>query len=92
MMGCLKHKRYKAKLKPRCDCVECWRMFLDKTDNYQVVCQEMDSRGMNDISGTVIAEFDPGPNDVRLIMEMLVSKKKEFEQKYFERNNNGSNI
>lgn len=82
MNKCIKHKRYKAILKPRCDCVECWRMFLDKSADYQTICCEIERRKLQ---GTVVAEFDPGTNEERLINNMLIEKKKEMEHNYLER-------
>lgn len=78
-MRCKKHKRYKAILKPRCDCVDCWRIFLSKTATYNDVCKEIDKR--EPAPGTTfIAEFDPGTNEEREINHMLADYKKELEE------------
>ena len=74
-MRCNKHKRYKAKLRPRCDCVDCWQMFLEETATYNDVCKEIDRRTPKD-SPTISYVIDMGPNP---IMEMLIDCKKKFE-------------
>lgn len=84
-MRCLKHKRYKAKLPPRCDCVECWRMFVEKSADYQIICREIERR-----SGEM--SIERGIDDETLIFELLMNKKKEIENDYLERKNNGSEI
>lgn len=80
-MRCLQHKRYKGILRPRTDCVECWQIFLSKSADYNVVCKEIESR--KPVGETFIAEFDPGPNEARLIRHMLYNKKKEMEERYY---------
>lgn len=77
MYKCRFHKRYKAKLKPRCDCVECWRMFLEKTDNYQIICQEIEYREIN--GRTIVQETC---TDKILIQQMLMDKKREIENNF----------
>ena len=80
-----KHKRYKAKLPPRCECVECWRMYVEKSGDYQIICREIERR-LGDSS------IERGLDDETLILHILEDKKKEIENKYLERKNNGSNI
>lgn len=43
-MICLKHKTYKGIIKPRVDCLDCWRVWIEKSSNYQSICQEIDKR------------------------------------------------
>ena len=36
-MRCKKHKRYKAKLRPRCSCLECWMMYIESHLNMETI-------------------------------------------------------
>ena len=78
-MRCKAHKRYKAKLRPRCDCVECWQMFLENTADYNDVCLSLDIRDPQE--GTYARAFDGGTNEEILIRHMLFDKKRELEKK-----------
>ena len=78
-MRCRQHRRYKAKLRPRIDCVDCWRIYLSQTATYNDVCQEIDRRLPKDEPGISYAiDFEPTP-----IMDLLIEAKKELETKYF---------
>jgi len=77
-MRCTQHKRYKAKLRPRIDCVVCWRIYLSQTATYQDICQEIDSRLPKDKTGVSYAiSFGLEP-----IMALLIEAKKELEDFY----------
>jgi len=36
-MKCKKHKRYKAKLRPRCSCLDCWMMYIESNLSLETV-------------------------------------------------------
>ena len=76
IMRCKKHKRYEAKLRPRCNCVGCWSMFLNKTANYNDVCKEIERRE-GPKTGSII--LDCGSIEEFMIDSMLRDKKKELE-------------
>ncbi len=77
-MRCKQHKRYKAILRPRIDCVDCWRIYLTQTATYNDICQEIDRRTLKDIPGiTYIIDFRIEP-----IMELLIEFKAKLEDFY----------
>jgi len=71
-MRCNKHKRYKAKLRPRCDCIECWEIFLEDTATYNDICKELKRR---ESTGTYAIGFGLEP-----IVGMLRDYKNKFEE------------
>lgn len=73
-MRCKQHKRYKAKLRPRIDCVGCWEVYLSQTATYHDICTELKLREPKE-GGTYAKDFEPEP-----IMDMLREAKKELEQ------------
>lgn len=72
-MRCKMHKRYKGVLRPRCSCVDCWGIFLDRAD-YQTICQEIDRRSPEPC-GTYV-EQNPC-SDEGMVLSILENKKKE---------------
>lgn len=74
-MRCQQHKRYKATLRPRIDCVDCWIIYLSQTATYNDICQEIDRRLPKDEPGVSHAiDFGPEP-----IMDLLIETKTQLE-------------
>jgi len=79
-MKCNIHKRYKAKLKPRSQCIQCWNIFLESEHaNYSSICQEIDRRTLKNIPGVSYVDTSWDFPDENTVMQMLKDKKKEME-------------
>ena len=77
-MRCKQHRRYKAKLRPRIDCVDCWKIYLSQTATYDDIRQEIDRRLPKYEPGASYAiGFGPEP-----IIDLLIEAKKELEIQY----------
>lgn len=82
MMKCKTHKRYKTKLRPRSDCIACWKMFLDSDiTDYRFVCQEIDRRSPKNYSGISYIDISWELSDENTILQMLKDKKQKIEEK-----------
>jgi hypothetical protein len=78
MKYCKEHKRYKGKLRPKCDCVKCWQLFLEKTAGYYDVCEKIDNiKHKYDDCSTFIESYS---DDIIIILKMLEEKKEEMEK------------
>ena len=75
-MRCRSHRRYKAKLKPRIDCLNCWIMYLDKNPSLEVVQQEIHDRTYIPPGYSYVDNWD---TDHMAIMNLLRAKQEEFQ-------------
>lgn len=67
-MRCKKHRRYKAKLRPRCGCLICWIMYIE--NNFNITNIE---KGIE-----YIREKDIYNDDNMGILNYLMKKKNEL--------------
>lgn len=74
-MRCKKHKRYKAKLRPRCNCLDCWKMYIESHLNLDVLNDAIDYQE-NMYGGS---SFEYGSNDDNIVINYLREKKKELD-------------
>jgi hypothetical protein len=44
IMRCKAHPRYKGFLKPKCDCVDCWCIWLGRNGSIDVALEEIEKR------------------------------------------------
>ena len=73
-MRCKKHKRYKAQLKPQGDCWDCWKIYLEKCSDINIV--EMEIYDRNKVSpGCTYVQMDDIKQNV---LNLLLNKKKEM--------------
>ena len=78
-MKCKKHPRYKALKKPRCECYECWQMFVKRTADYQMVCKEIEWRTKEESGTTYARGFFSNES---AIVSLLKGRKRAFEEEF----------
>lgn len=80
-MRCKTHRRYKAKLPPRCNCFDCWVVYLDKHPSLEIVEKEIHDRTYREPGGTYVENCD---TEEMLILNLLFAKRKELKGEYNE--------
>jgi hypothetical protein len=56
-MRCKAHPRYKGILKPRCTCLQCWHIYLDKNPSLEIVREELERIESVPQGCSVVADF-----------------------------------
>ena len=74
-MRCKTHRRYKAKMKPQCDCLDCWLIYLDTNPPVGIIEQEIHNRTYVP-PGYSYVEME---EDKQMILYLLQDKQKEFQ-------------
>ena len=74
-MRCKKHKRYKAKLRPRCSCLECWMMYIESHLDMKIINDSI--KHQEEFHGGWSIEH--GDTDDNLVTSYLLEKKREME-------------
>ena len=73
-MRCKKHKRYKAKLRPRCSCLECWMMYIESHLDLEIIENAIEHQ--EGFHGGWSIEY--GDTDDNLVTSYLRDKKREL--------------
>ena len=76
-MRCKQHKRYKAVLRPRCSCLECWIIYIESYLDLGIINNAIEHQ--KEFHGG--RNIEHGDTDDNLVTDYLFEKKRELEIK-----------
>jgi len=74
-MRCKAHRRYKAKLRPRCSCLDCWKIYIESHMDLETINDAIEHQ--EEYHGGWSIEY--GNVDDNLVTNYLMKKKRELE-------------
>lgn len=74
-MRCKTHKRYKGMLRPKCSCLDCWTMYIERHMDVDIIEDSLEH--LRKFHGCWSIEY--GDENDTMVFHYLLDKKRELE-------------